>query len=239
MKAICWQEIRSFLSSMIGYLVIVVFLLINGILLWGINGPYNLLDSGFADLSSFFFLAPLVLVFLIPSVTMGSFSQEIKQGTMELLLTKPIGIWQIVLGKFFGVLALVFLAILPTLTYVWVLYSYTLEGHFIDVASLVGSYLGLMFLASSYTAMGVFASSLSDSQITGFIIGVILCLFFSIGMEQLSMVVNQPWVGQLGVEYHFRSISRGVIDTRDLIYFMSLTCLFLALCVSRIKMLRK
>lgn len=239
MRAICLHEIRSFLNSVIGYLVIVVFLLINGILLWGINGPYNLLDNGFADLSSFFYLAPLVLVFLIPSVTMRSFSEEIKQGTMELLLTKPLSVWQIVLGKFLGVFSLVLLAILPTLAYVWIISDYTQQGHVLDIASLIGSYFGLIFLASAYTALGVFASSLSDSQIVSFITGVALCLFFSLGIEQLAVIFNQDWIALLGVEYHFRSICRGVIDTRDLIYFLSLTLLFLALCVSRIKMLRK
>ncbi|MHC5202279.1 gliding motility-associated ABC transporter permease subunit GldF [Myroides sp. LJL119] len=239
MKAICLHEIRSFLSSVIGYLVIIVFLLINGILLWIMQGPYNILDNGFADLSSFFFLAPLVLIFLIPSVTMRSFSEEIKQGTMELLLTKPLRVWQIVLGKFFGVFALVILAILPSLAYVWILSDYTQSAEQLDFASLIGSYFGLFFLASSYTSMGLFASSLSESQIVSFILGVVICLFFWLGIEQIAQFFNSDLIAQLGVEYHFRSICRGVIDTRDIVYFISLTILFLALSVSRIKMLRK
>lgn len=239
MKAICLREIRSFLSSIIGYLVISVFLLITGILLWFIDGSYNILQSGFADLSPFFFIAPWVLIFLIPAVTMKSFSEEIRQGTIELLLTKPISIWEIVLGKFLGVLILVLIAIIPTLVYVYIINNYIAPGQTFDMGAIIGSYFGLLFLASSYGAIGIFTSSITESQIVSFIFGVILCVFFSIGIEYLAVYLQSSFIEKLGVQYHFKSISRGVIDTRDLIYFLTITILFLSLAVYKIKMLRK
>lgn len=239
MKAICLREIRSFLSSIIGYLVISVFLLITGLLLWFIDGNYNILQSGFADLSPFFFIAPWVLIFLIPAVTMKSFSEEIRQGTIELLLTKPISIWEIVLGKFLGVLILVLIAIIPTLVYVYIINNYIAPGQTFDMGAIIGSYFGLLFLASSYGAIGIFTSSITESQIVSFIFGVILCVFFSIGIEYLAVYLQSSFIEKLGVQYHFKSISRGVIDTRDLIYFLTITIVFLSLAVYKIKMLRK
>ncbi|WP_010253827.1 gliding motility-associated ABC transporter permease subunit GldF [Myroides injenensis] len=239
MKAICLREIRSFLSSIIGYLVISVFLLISGLLLWFIDGNYNILQSGFADLSPFFFIAPWVLIFLIPAVTMRSFSEEIRQGTIELLLTKPISIWEIVLGKFFGVLILVLIAIMPTLVYVYIITDYIAPGQTFDMGAIIGSYFGLVFLASSYSAIGIFTSSITESQIVSFILGVVLCVFFSIGIEYLAVYLQSSFIEKLGVQYHFKSISRGVIDTRDLIYFLTITIAFLSLAVYKIKMLRK
>ncbi|MTG97822.1 MULTISPECIES: gliding motility-associated ABC transporter permease subunit GldF [Myroides] len=239
MKAICLMEIRSFLSSLTGYLVIIVFLLINGLMLWFFDGTYNILQSNFADLAPFFYLAPLVLTFLIPAVSMKSLSEEIKQGTIELLLTKPLSVWQIVLGKYFGILFLIFLSILPTVIYVYFLESYLLPGQEFDMGSVLGSYFGLLFLSAAYGAMGIFASALSENQIVSFILGVGLCLFFSLGIDALAGLMQSTFVEKFGVQYHFRSISRGVIDTRDLIYFVSIAFLFLSMTVSKIKTLRK
>src|SRR5690606_30375250 len=181
MLAILKKEINTFFASPIGYLVIAVFLVLNGLFLWLFKGEFNILDSGFADLTAFFLLAPWILIFLIPAVTMRSFSDEKKQGTLELLLTKPISSLQIVLGKYFGAFILVVIALVPTLLYVYTISSLESQEGSLDVGSLMGSYIGLLFLVASYTAIGVFASSLSDNQIVAFIIAVFICFFFYFG----------------------------------------------------------
>ena len=232
MLAILKKEINTFFASPIGYLVIAVFLLLNGLFLWLFKGEFNILDSGFADLSAFFLLAPWILVFLIPAVTMRSFSDEKKQGTLELLLTKPISSLQIVLGKYFGAFILVVIALVPTLLYVYTISSLESQEGSLDVGSLMGSYIGLLFLVASYTAIGVFASSLSDNQIVAFIIAVFICFFFYFGFEGLSnykLFGDGLYLEKLGMEHHFRSMSRGVLDTRDMLYFVSVTAFFILL----------
>lgn len=239
MRAISLYEIRSFFGTITGYLVMMVFLVINGLLLWAIEGDYNIAQSGYADLSAFFLLAPWVLIFLIPAVCMRSFSVEIQQGTIELLLTKPLSISSIVAGKYFGALFIVVLAILPTLVYVWVLDEYLAANNALDWASIAGSYIGLVFLAGAYCAMGIFSSSLSSNQVVAFIVAVFLCVFFSLGIDIIAQSTGSLIIEQIGVNYHFRSISKGVIDTRDLVYFVSLIVLFLSLTQFKIKTLRK
>lgn len=240
MKAILFREIKSFFGSPIGYLVIAIFLLLNGLFLWVFEGDFNILDSGFADLSPFFTLAPWILIFLIPAVTMRSFSDEKKQGTLELLLTKPVTIWQIVNGKFFGALLLIIIAIIPTLIYVWVLYGLGLPEGNLDLGSTLGSYFGLLFLISAYSAIGIFTSTLSDNQIVAFILSVFLCFFFYFGFEGLASYLTgfEQTVSTLGMDSHFKSMSRGVLDTRDIIYFLSVTVLFLSFTVFKLKSLK-
>lgn len=229
MFAILKKEINSFFASPIGYLVIAIFLLLNGLFLWLFKGEFNILNYGFADLSSFFFLAPWILMFLIPAVTMRSFSDEKKQGTLELLLTKPISHLNIVLGKYFGAFILVLLALLPTLLYVYTVYKLGNPIGNIDIGSTLGSYFGLVFLVASYTAIGIFSSTLSSNQIVAFITSVSLCLLFYIGFEGIADFISSTFIEQLGMRWHFNSISRGVIDTRDIIYFLSITICFIVL----------
>lgn len=240
MKALLLREIKSFFGSPIGYLVIAIFLLLNGLFLWVFEGDFNILNSGFADLSPFFTLAPWILIFLIPAVTMRSFSDEKKQGTIELLFTKPITVWEMVNGKFFGALLLIILAILPTIVYVFVLSSLGYPSGSIDTGSIIGSYFGLLFLISGYSAIGIFTSALSDNQIVAFIMAVFLCFVFYYGFEGVSAITGgfSDFVSALGMNYHFKSISRGVIDTRDIIYFVSITVLFLSLTVYKLKTLK-
>lgn len=240
MKAILFREIKSFFGSPIGYLVIAIFLLLNGLFLWVFEGDFNILNSGFADLSPFFTLAPWILIFLIPAVTMRSFSDEKKQGTLELLLTKPVTIWQIVNGKFFGALLLIVIAIIPTLIYVWVIYGLGLPEGNIDLGSTLGSYFGLLFLISAYTAIGIFTSTLSDNQIVAFILSVFLCFFFYFGFEGLAGYLTniESIISSLGMDSHFKSMSRGVLDTRDILYFVSVTVLFLSFTVFKLKSLK-
>ncbi|MGE5943365.1 MAG: gliding motility-associated ABC transporter permease subunit GldF [Flavobacteriales bacterium] len=229
MYAILKKEINSFFASPIGYLVIAIFLILNGLFLWIFKGEFNVLDYGFADLSSFFLLAPWILIFLIPAVTMRSFSDEKKQGTLELLLTKPISHLQIVLGKYFGALILILIALLPTLLYVYTVYQLGNPVGNLDMGSTLGSYFGLLFLVASYTAIGIFTSTLSDNQIVAFILSVFLCFLFYIGFEGISEFTSSTFVEQLGMSYHFKSMSRGVLDTRDIVYFLSVSFFFLTI----------
>ncbi|WP_452221268.1 gliding motility-associated ABC transporter substrate-binding protein GldG [Lacinutrix salivirga] len=233
MLAILKKEITLFFASPIGYLVIAIFLLLNGLFLWLFKGDFNILNNGFADLSSFFLLAPWILIFLIPAVTMRSFSDEKKQGTLELLLTKPISKLQLVLGKYFGAFILIILALIPTLLYVYTVNQLGNPQGNLDVGSTLGSYFGLLFLVAAYTAIGVFSSTLSDNQIVAFISAVFLSFLFYIGFEGLADF-TAPLVEQLGMNSHYKSMSRGVLDTRDIIYFLSITALFITLTTFKI-----
>ena len=237
MKSIVLREIKSFFGSPIGYLVIAIFLIINGLFLWVFEGEYNILNTGFADLTPFFTLAPWILIFLIPAVTMRSFSDEKKQGTLELLLTKPLSIWQIVNGKFLGALLLIVMAIIPTFIYVAIISSLGMPEGNIDMGSTIGSYFGLLFLIAAYSAIGIFTSTLSDNQIVAFIVAVFLCFFFYFGFEGLATVVPNmsTIIASLGMQDHFKSMSRGVLDTRDILYFTSITVVFLSFTVYKLK----
>ena len=240
MKALLFREIKSFFGSPIGYLVIAIFLILNGLFLWIFDGEYNILNSGFADLSPFFTISPWILIFLIPAVTMRSFSDEMKQGTLELLLTKPLSIWQIVNGKFFGAVLLIVIAIIPTFIYVYLISSLGMPEGNIDMGSTIGSYFGLLFLISSYTAIGIFTSTLSENQIVAFLLSVFLCFFFYFGFDGIATYLPslENFISNLGMNSHFKSMSRGVIDTRDLMYFVSITILFLSLTVFKLKSLK-
>jgi len=227
MLAILKKELNSFFASPIGYLVIAVFLIINGLFLWIFNGEFNILNAGFADLNSFFFITPWFFLFLVPAITMRSFSDEFKLGTIELLKTKPITDWQIVLGKYLGALLLIILSLIPTLIY---LFSIIMLGNpvgNVDLGPIIGSYFGLLFLASSYAAIGMFTSIISQNQIVSFLIAIVISLFMYYGFEALADLGISEILRSFGMLAHFESISRGVIDTRDIIYFISITVIFL------------
>lgn len=234
MTAIIKKEINSFFASPIGYLVIGIFLILNGLFLWVFSGDYNIFDSGFADLAPFFELAPWILLFLIPAVTMRAFSDELKLGTMELLLTKPLALRTIVFGKYLGSVILLVIALAPTLLYILTISALgNPEGNW-DVGSTVGSYIGLFFLAAAYTAIGIFGSSLSSNQIVAFLISVFLCFTLYYGFEGLATLDFGIPLDKLGMKSHFNSVSRGVLDTRDLVYFLSVTALFLIFTVFKL-----
>lgn len=237
MKAILFRELKSFFGSPVGYLVMGIFLLLSGLFLWVFEGEYNLLNSGFADMTPFFTLAPWILIFLIPAVTMRSFSDEKKQGTLELLLTKPLTLWQIVLGKFLGAGLLIVLAVLPTLSYVFTLSSLGMPPGNIDWGSTLGSYFGLLFLIAGYTAIGIFTSALTENQIVAFVSSVFLCFVFYYAFDGISTLVPaaETRIAALGMNSHFRSMGRGVIDTRDVLYFASITWVFLTATVYQLK----
>ena len=237
MIAILKKEFNSFFASPIAYLVIGVFLLITSLFLFVFNDDFNILNSGFADITPFFYLAPWVFLFLIPAITMKSFADELNTGTIELLKTKPISDWQIVLGKFWASLLLVCIAIIPTFLYVFTVYKLGNPIGNIDFGSTIGSYIGLLLLASAYTAIGLFTSTLSKNQIVAFILGVFITFILYYGFDAISnsFGVNAFTIKKIGINEHFKSISRGVIDTRDIIYFLSVTFFFLFITKSRLE----
>lgn len=231
MRSLLLKEIRSFLNSLTGYLVIAVFLLITSSFLWIFSGNFNILDGAYAGLDNLFLIAPWVFMFLIPAITMRMFSDEKRTGTMEWLLTKPLSDFSIVSAKFLAGLALVAVSILPTLVYVYTVYTLGNPVGNLDAGGTMGSYAGLLFLAASYVAIGLFSSSVTDNPIVSFILGMFLCFFFYFGLDELgSYSLFGPLdllILQLGINEHYTSLSRGVIDSRDVIYFSSLVLLFL------------
>ena len=237
MLAILKKEFNSFFASPIAYLVIGVFLLINGLFLWVFKDDFNILNAGFSDINSFFYLAPWVFLFLIPAITMKSFADEFNSGTIELLKTKPLSDWQIVLGKFTASLLLVIVALLPTLTYVYSVYQLGNPVGNIDFGSTFGSYIGLLFLAATYTSVGLFTSTLSKNQIVAFILGVFITFILFYGFDAISNSFGNDalTIKKIGINEHFKSISRGVIDTRDIVYFASVTAFFLFITKTRLE----
>ncbi len=225
------KEIKVFLHSIIGYIVMGVFLSLTGLFLWVFPMSYNILDRGYADLGSFFGLAPIVFLLLIPAITMRSFAEEKRVGTMELLLTMPLGNRQIVLAKYLAAVTLLFIALLPTLIYVFSINALGYPQGNMDMGATWGSYLGLLFLGASFAAIGLFASLITDSQIVSFIVAVLLCFVIWLGFDFIySFNIFGSFgliIKSLGIEHHYSSISRGVIDTRDVIYFLSVIVLFL------------
>lgn len=233
MISLALKEYKSFFGSAIGYLVITAYLLTNGLFLWLFEGEYNILKSGFADLAPFFKLSPYIFIFLIPIVTMKSFSEEKKTGTLEMLLTKPLHTSEVVLGKFLGAFLLLITAILPTLIYVFIMQQYSFPENNLDWGTILGSYIGLLFLISAYCAIGLYASTLTDSQMVACLLAIAICFIGYIGIQQLSLFSGSftTIVAYFGLFSHYKSISRGVLDSRDLLYFLSISFVFLAATV--------
>ncbi|MBP7850013.1 MAG: gliding motility-associated ABC transporter permease subunit GldF [Lentimicrobiaceae bacterium] len=227
------KELNSFLHSLIGYVVIVVFLALTGLFLWVFPGDLNILDYGYANINGLFILAPWIFLFLIPAITMRSFAEEKRAGTIEMLLTKPLTDVQIIMAKYAASLALLLFSLLPTLVFYFSAHQLGLPKGNIDTGGMWGSYIGLLFLGGAFLSIGIFASSITDNQIISFILAAVLSVFFYTGFELLS---SFEWLGQadlfvksLGIRHHYVSMSRGVIDSRDVIYYISLILVFLAL----------
>ena len=227
------KELNGFLNSLIGYIVIVVFLLIIGLFLWVFPLQFNIFDFGYANVDGLFILGPFIFLFLIPAITMRSFADEKRSGTLELLMTQPLTDLQVILPKFFAGIVLVIFSLLPTLMYVYTVYRLGLPQGNLDLGSIWGSYIGLIMLGGAFVSIGIFSSSLSDNQIVSFIIAIFLSFFFYIGFEFIYTFILSGSVGlliqSLGLNAHYSSMSRGVIDTRDLIYFLSVMALFIIL----------
>lgn len=238
MISIFWKEISTFFSSLIGYMVIAVFLIFIGSFTWVFQDT-SILQYNYAGLDPLFVFAPMVFLFLIPAITMRSFSEEFQNGTMEFLATKPVSDWQIVLGKYLANLVLVMFALLPTLVYYYSVYQLGLPKGNLDSGGIIGSYIGLFFLASLFVALGLFASTLSKNQIVAFIIGAFLCFFVHWG---IGFIADFPdfigtWddvLGRMGSDHHYNSLSKGVLDSRDVIYFLSFVVFALMLSITSI-----
>ena len=225
------KEINIFFSSITGYLVIIVFLLLNSAFMWIFKGGNNVLENGYASLDSLFTMAPWIFLFLVPAITMRMFAEEKRSGTLELLFTRPVSEWQIVISKFLAAWILVLISVIPTLVYFISVYLLGAPQGNIDSGGTWGSYIGLLFLGGIYAALGVYSSSLTDNQIVAFIIAVLLSFLFYLGFDLLSTVFSQGefvhLIEKLGIQYHYLSVSRGVIDSRDLIYFAAVMFIFL------------
>jgi ABC-2 type transport system permease protein len=229
------KEFNSFLNSLIAYVVIGVFLTGMGLLMW-VFPDTSVISYGYADMDTLFSLGPYVFIFLIPAITMRSFSEERKAGTMELLHTKPLTDWNIILGKYFACLLLVMLALLPTLVYYFSISSLGNPPGNIDTPGVIGSYIGLTLLAAIFCAVGILASSITPNQIVAFILAAFLSFLIFSGFDSIAAIDlwsgNALFIRQLGILYHYESLSKGLIDSRDVIYLMSLTSL--TLLVTRI-----
>ncbi len=238
MLSIFKKELRSFFSNATGYIVIGIFLLLTGLFLWVIPGQFNVLDAGYANLDGLFYLAPWLFLFLVPAVCMRFFAEEKQTGTWELIQTKPLSAWQIILGKYFAGLLLVVLALLPTIIY-YISVSYLAQpvGN-VDAGQFWGSFIGLIFLAVAYTSIGIFSSSITRNQIVAFIIALVISFFMFYGFDLLSSFFSGGaeihFLENLGIHSHYKSMSRGVIDSRDLVYFLVVCGLFLSSSVLKI-----
>jgi ABC-2 type transport system permease protein len=230
MWAVCKKELRQFFSSLTGYIAIIVFLLMNGLLLFVFPGT-NILDFGYATLSNFFELAPWILLLLIPAITMRSFSEEFRTGTFEILQTRPLSKWQVVSGKYLASLIMVIIALLPTIIYYFSIQQLSAQNG-IDSGATFGSYIGLLFLSAVFVAIGICCSSLTNNAVVAFIAAAFFCFIIYSGFNAISAIPSfaagaDYYIEMLGIDFHYRSISRGVIDMRDVVYFLSLVSFFL------------
>lgn len=229
MWPVCKKELRQYFSSLTGYIAIIVFLLVNGFMLFVFEN--NIFDFGYATLDRFFQLSPWILLLLIPAITMRSFAEEFKSGTYEILQTRPLSRSQVVAGKYFGSLVVVLVALLPTIIYIFSIQRLS-SNEGIDSGATIGSYVGLFFLAAVFTAIGICASSFTNNSVVAFIVSLIACVLLYYGFSAISRLPGLAggadyYVEMAGIDFHYRSVSRGVLDTRDIVYFLSVAFLFL------------
>ncbi len=224
------KEFNSFLNSLIAYMVMGVFLIVMGLIMW-VFKETSVLDYGYADMTTLFSFGPYVLIFLVPAITMRSFAEEKKLGTLELLMTKPLTEFDIVLGKFFAAFVLVIVSIAPTIIYYFTLSHLANPQGNIDTAGITGSFIGMILLGGIFCSIGILASSITPNQIVAFIIAAFFCYIFYAGMDSAASLFvsgeNSLLVRQVGIVYHYESLSKGLIDSRDLIYFFSLAFVML------------
>lgn len=231
MLAIFRKELNTFFSSLIGYIAITIFLVANGLFAW-VFPETNILDDGYATLDSFFSFAPWIFMFLIPAVTMRSFAEEKSSGTIEFITTKPVTDLQIILGKYFSAFVLVLFSILPTITYYFTIRALASPVGNVDTGGIIGSYIGLSLLGASFVAISIFTSSISSNQIVAFIGGMFACFFFYVAFDSLSLIPQfvgsaDKYFNALSINRHYQNISKGYIDLRDVVYFISIISVFL------------
>ena len=237
MWSIYKKELQQFFSNLTGYIAIILFLLVNGLFLFVLKDS-NIFDFGYASLDKFFELAPWVLLFLVPAITMRSLSEEFKTGTFELLQTRPLTKWQIVLGKYLSILAVLLIVIVPTFIYIITIRSLSAGGG-IDTGGITGSYIGLFLLAAVFAAISLCCSGFTSNAVVSFLVSAFVCLILFFGFHALSRLpffANGPdyYIEMLGIDFHYHSISRGVLDSRDLVYFASVIFLFLSITVKNL-----
>lgn len=232
MIQVLFKELNTFLNSLIAYIVICVFLTGIGLLTW-VFPDTSVLDYGYADMETLFVMGPYVFMFLIPAITMRMFAEEKRAGTIELLMTKPLTDWQIILGKYFSGFLLVLFALIPTIIYYYSIYQLGNPVGNIDTAGVIGSYIGLILLGGVFTSIGVFSSLITSNQIVSFIIAVFLCFIIYSGFESLAAIdvwgKMSLFLEQLGILYHYDAMSKGLLDTRNIIYFLSVITFMLLL----------
>ncbi len=237
MWSICKKELQQFFSNLTGYITIILFLLVNGLFLFVLNDS-NLFDYGYASLDKFFELAPWILLFLVPAITMRSLADEFRAGTFEILKTRPLSKWQIVLGKYISLIIILLIVILPTIIYVFSIKALSAQGG-IDSGGIIGSYIGLVFLAAVFAAIALCCSGFTSNAVVAFLISTFSCLVLYFGFNALSQLpflsnTANYYIEMLGIDFHYRSISRGVLDSRDVIYFCSIIFLFLLVTVKNL-----
>lgn len=238
MWSICKKELHQFFSSLTVYIAIILFLLVNGIFLFVLKDS-NLFDFGYASLDKFFELSPWVLIFLVPAIAMRSLAEEFKTGTFEILQTKPLSKWQIVSGKYFSILLVLLFVIVPTFIYIFTIKKLSAVGN-IDSGGITGSYIGLFLLAAVFSAISLCCSSFTHNAVVAFLVSVFVCLLLYFGFNAVSKLpVFQGqadyYIEMTGIDFHYRSISRGVMDSRDMIYFSSIIFLFLLITVRNLQ----
>ena len=237
------KELRSFLSSIIGYVFILIYLIASGLFHWILSYNTNLLEGAEADLIPFFNLSPVILLILIPAITMRSIAEERRTGTIELLFTKPISDLGIILAKYFAGVTLMIIAIIPTIVYFFSMYYMGKPIGIIDLGASLTSYLGLILLGSVFVSIGIFASSLTSSQIVSFILARFLCWFIYDGLELLGSFSqvgdSDAIIRYFGISSHYNSIKKGLVDTSDIVYFISVIFLFLYASLSSVKSLKR
>lgn len=233
------KEIKEFFSSITGYLVVIVFLLVNSMFMWIFRGSFNVFDIGVANIDTLFIISPWVFLFLVPAITMNMFAGELKSGTMELLLTRPLTEFHIVFAKYMAAVVLVLIALIPTFFYLFSINSLADPIGNVDFGAIFGSYIGLFFLAAIYSAIGIFASSFSKNAIISFLFSVLFCYIFFLGFENLAFIgfsgKISDFIISMGINDHYKSMSRGVIDTRDVIYFLSVISIFIFMTKLRLE----
>jgi ABC-2 type transport system permease protein len=233
------KEIKEFFSSITGYLVVIVFLLVNSMFMWIFRGSFNVFDIGVANIDTLFIISPWVFLFLVPAITMNMFAGELKSGTMELLLTRPLTEFQIVFAKYMAAVVLVLIALIPTFFYLFSINSLADPIGNVDFGAIFGSYIGLFFLAAIYSAIGIFASSFSKNAIISFLFSVLFCYIFFLGFENLAFIGFSAkitdFIISMGINDHYKSMSRGVIDSRDIIYFLSVISIFIFMTKLRLE----
>lgn len=236
MWPVCKKELRQYFSSLTGYIAIIIFLVLTGSILFILPG--NILDFGYATLDKFFEISPWILLVLIPAITMRSFSDEFRSGTFEILQTLPVTAWQLVSGKYLAAFIVVLISIIPTLVYPFSVQQLSAAGG-IDTGGTIGSYIGLILLSACFVAIGVCSSSLTNNAVVAFITSAFLCVVVYGAFTALSRIQAfeggaDYYLEMIGIDFHYRSLSRGVIDTRDVVYFISIIAFFLIITHRRL-----